>query len=289
MGAAEETSGHCRAARDGGEFAEFRRPAHRAGIELYRADLSRLAFAPHVHDAYGIGAIAAGVERFAYRGSEHLAAAGTLVFMHPDEMHTGRAETDAGWRYAMLYLDPGLLPTLLGEHDTGGGVDFTAVTEHDPARAQRFLRQIDRLWQTDDALTFDSRLVALLDDCLRPSLRRRPLALPARDSRFAVVREAIEAGLDGPLSLPELAAIAGLSPFHFLRAFRDAVGSTPHAYVQARRVARAKRLLAAGLSPAEAAAGAGFADQSHLNRWLYRTHGTTPGRYRQQFRPRPAA
>ena len=75
--------------------AEFRRPAHRAGIELYRAHIVRHAFEPHTHDAYGLGAIESGVERFRYRGSDHLAPPDTLVLMNPDELHTGRAESAA--------------------------------------------------------------------------------------------------------------------------------------------------------------------------------------------------
>ena len=49
---------------DGADRAEFRRPAHRGGVELYRAHIVRHAFAPHTHEAYGLGAIESGVERF---------------------------------------------------------------------------------------------------------------------------------------------------------------------------------------------------------------------------------
>lgn len=287
MNASSQTAGHCTAVCSSGEFAEFHRPPHRDGVELYRAELARLAFAAHVHEAYGIGAIAAGVERFSYAGGDHLADAGTLVFMHPDVVHTGRPATAAGWRYGMLYLDPEVFRELIGQSGAGTHVDFSAVTERDPARAVRFLNGLECLWRTSEPLEFDSRLVQLIDDCVRPSLRSIP-SFPdsCAKPRFKAVREAIEERLDSTLRLADLAVIAGLSPFHFVRAFRDAIGSTPHAYILARRVARAKRLLAAGLVPAEAAARAGFNDQSHLNRWLYRTHGTTPGRYQQQSRPR---
>ena len=47
--------------------AEFLRPAHRAGVELYRAAIVDCAFEPHGHDAYGFGVIDQGVERFRLR------------------------------------------------------------------------------------------------------------------------------------------------------------------------------------------------------------------------------
>jgi transcriptional regulator GlxA family with amidase domain len=46
------------------------------------------------------------------------------------------------------------------------------------------------------------------------------------------------------------------------------------------RLNRARRLLAAGTMPAQAAAEAGFADQSHMGRHFRRTFGVAPGTYR---------
>src|SRR6476661_880956 len=91
------------------EFVTFKASAHLPGVELFSAKLVDHAFAPHVHDGYSIGAIEAGVERFRYRGAEHLAPAGTLVLLNPDELHTGQAEIDAGWTYQMLYIEPEML------------------------------------------------------------------------------------------------------------------------------------------------------------------------------------
>ena len=97
------------------DVAQFLRPAHRDGIELYRAHIVRHAFDPHTHEAYGLGAIESGVERFRYRGSEHLAPPDSLVMMNPDVLHTGRAETEGGWRYRMAYIDAGVVEVVTGE------------------------------------------------------------------------------------------------------------------------------------------------------------------------------
>lgn len=93
-------------------------------------------------------------------------------------------------------------------------------------------------------------------------------------------REFLEANAEQDVSLVRLAAVAGLSPFHLVRVFREAVGLPPHAYLDQVRVERAKGLLSAGLPIARAAAEAGFADQSHLTRRFKRLVGVTPGQYR---------
>lgn len=91
----------------------------------------------------------------------------------------------------------------------------------------------------------------------------------------------VEQNLDDDLSLATLAAVAGLSPSHFARRFKAALGEAPHRYVLARRVNGAKRLLLETEMPlAEIAAAAGFSSQAHLTGIFGRAVGVTPGVYR---------
>jgi AraC family transcriptional regulator len=88
------------------------------------------------------------------------------------------------------------------------------------------------------------------------------------------VREYVLAHLGEPIGVETLAGIACLSPFHFSRVFSRAVGVTPHRYVVRLRLQRAVDLLREGrYELAEIAARTGFADQSHLSRWVRRVHG----------------
>ena len=92
----------------------------------------------------------------------------------------------------------------------------------------------------------------------------------------------IEHHLDGPLTLSELAAFAGLSVFHFLRCFKQCAGMPPHAYVRRRRIERAKQLLARGEATiAEVAFRCGFSDQSSFARTFHRVAGVTPREFRR--------
>jgi AraC-like DNA-binding protein len=59
-------------------------------------------------------------------------------------------------------------------------------------------------------------------------------------------RRLIDDCFDQPLDLEAMAREANLSPWHFLRLFRDVYDSTPHQYLQTRRLARAQQLLVAG-------------------------------------------
>ncbi|KRE90953.1 AraC family transcriptional regulator [Frateuria sp. Soil773] len=267
---------HFEHARDS---AEFRHPAHRAGVELYRAHIVRHAFEPHMHDGFGLGAIESGVERFRYRGADHLAPPGSLVTMDPGEPHTGRAETAGGWRYRMLYIDPAAAAAITGEP----GWWFGEAVSADTAAAQRTAALLDALWHTDEPLAFDCLLAELLAG-FRPHARVPRPAADGRAARFAPTLDYLHAHLADRLTLEQLAATAGLSPFHFLRQFRRQYGVTPQQMLMAVRLSEAKRRLAAGEAPAQVAAAAGLADQAHLTRAFARRYGVTPARYQRQLR-----
>jgi AraC family transcriptional regulator len=101
--------------------------------------------------------------------------------------------------------------------------------------------------------------------------------------RLQRVQDYIETHLDDRLTLTVLAEIACLSPYHFSRSFKQAVGVGPQRYVMRRRLERAKTLMRRTRQPLAAIAQeTGFADQSHLTSIFRRETGLTPARYRAE-------
>jgi transcriptional regulator of acetoin/glycerol metabolism/AraC-like DNA-binding protein len=95
------------------------------------------------------------------------------------------------------------------------------------------------------------------------------------------VREYVEAHLAESIDLAALAGVAGLSLYHFARAFKQSAGVAPHTYLIERRVGRAREMLArTELSLAEIALATGFSDQSHFARHFRQRLGMTPGQFR---------
>jgi AraC family transcriptional regulator len=83
------------------------------------------------------------------------------------------------------------------------------------------------------------------------------------------------------LPLEELAAAAYLSPFHFARLFKKVTGASPHAYLAALRIERAKSLLATtDLSITETAARVGYSGSSHFAKAFRHATGLTPRGFR---------
>lgn len=124
------------------------------------------------------------------------------------------------------------------------------------------------------------------------SSRSRPMrilpAKPLSGWKMRRVIEYIEDNLEGDLSLQAMAAEVDISPLYLARAFKSAVGQSPHQYVLARRIERAKELLRnTDLPVVDVALSSGFSSQSHLSHWFIRQVGVSPAVYRRQAASQP--
>ena len=109
-----------------------------------------------------------------------------------------------------------------------------------------------------------------------------PGSLPQDKLRYAV--EYIHENLEKDLTLSEIAVAVGMSPYHFARAFKQAIGLPPHQYLIKCRIEKAKILLAkTDLAIAEIAYRVGFASQSHFTTLFGKHTKTTPKAYRDSL------
>ncbi len=98
----------------------------------------------------------------------------------------------------------------------------------------------------------------------------------------------IEVRLTAELTLPSIAASAGLSAYHFSRMFHALTGETVTSYVRRRRLTEAaRRLLAGDARLIDVAIEYGFDSQAAFSRAFKREFAVPPGTYRRMRRPRP--
>jgi AraC family transcriptional regulator len=98
------------------------------------------------------------------------------------------------------------------------------------------------------------------------------------------VADFLLANLAEDVGLAELAAIAGLSPHHFCRAFKHSTGLPPHAWLAAGRMERAKEMVAAhpGMGLIEVALCAGYSSQTTFGIAFKLAAGRTPEQWRRE-------
>ncbi|BBT18634.1 AraC family transcriptional regulator [Metapseudomonas otitidis] len=251
-------------------------PSRLAGVLAVEATSQR-AFGRHTHDGFGIGVILHGAQDSASGRGEVRAEPGSLISVNPNEVHDGRPVADGPRSWRMLYFDSALIARAAGLLDQSPGVELAHPVLPCSATRQAFLTLHAALTGPADEPWWEVAEQELLQvlGALLEARRGDPPRLPTGAVARAIRRldEAPEEGV----SLGELARDAGVSPHHFLRAFKAVTALPPHAYRLQRQLQKAHRQLLAGEAPVQAALACGFADQSHLNRHFTRAYGYTPG------------
>ena len=252
---------------------------HRAGIPGVEAMtmLTEHSFPRHSHDQFGIGVMTVGAQRSWSGLGEVESRVGDIIMVNPGEMHDGGPIGGVrGWH--IIYLDPSLVMREIAEELTTNDFTIRPVAD-DPQLGVEIFRFVRELTTpTVDHLAREEALIA----CLTRVMQRHGIDGPQNSKRSPstlVAMQRLEDEPESSASLADLANLCGLSRFQFLRGFSKEMGVTPHAYLIQLRVRKARRLLATGKSPVDAALLTGFADQSHLTRAFVRQFGVTPGRY----------
>jgi AraC-like DNA-binding protein len=268
------------------ETARYWRHGGVPGVDLLRARFVTHRYNRHAHETYTFALIEAGTEVFDYGGSVLRAGTGAVALLNPEVVHTGRAETAAGWAYRVLY--PAAVVVAGVAADLGwrrGTPSFPQTVVDDPGSA-RLLRAAHVAAEHGDRLASSSLLRGALAGLLRahsgPGLARAAGQPRGSAAAVAAVCELLAERMADPPSLDDLAVRTGMSPFTLLRVFRGQTGLPPHAYLNQLRVRLARQLLDQGVPPAEVAATVGFTDQAHLTRHFKRVMGVPPGAYQRE-------
>ena len=251
------------------------------GVELFSAWFAGEAYQKHRHDTYAIGVTDSGVQVFDYKGSVHASTPGQVVVLYPDEIHDGRAGTDDGFGYRIIYVEPALLADAVRAL-RGRPYPLQFVSE--PVSTNATLSHaIEGAFRVPlESLAIDSLIVGLARglmagerDRSRPPVSRR-VDVPAVER----ARQFLDAERTRVVHSTELESVTGLTRYDLCRQFRIMFGTSPYRYLLMRRLEFARDRIHRERPLVEVACDAGFADQAHFTRVFKSAFGLTPARYR---------
>jgi AraC-like DNA-binding protein len=240
------------------------------------------------HDTFSIAAVTAGT--FQYRtpsGRAVLVPGGILLgnagacFECGHEHGTGDRclafGFEAAWLEDVVAAVPGARhPTFAVPHLPPLPALMPLIARAEAARQGEDAAELEEL-----ALLLAGAVAATLADGARPA----PAPNRRDERRISDALRRIEAEAHEPLALGELARDAGMSPYHFLRTFRQIVGMPPHQMVLRTRLHRAAVRLRTSGDPVSAIAfDTGFGDLSTFNRRFRRLMGCSPSAFRAAHR-----
>jgi AraC-like DNA-binding protein len=234
------------------------------------------------HTSFGIGLSSTWRGETRYQRRSYVVTPGMALCTEPGEVSTTPRIFTAGSLYCFMFSPEALRDYLREYHDDAGAprwlVPVATLSTSLVARMDALLRAFG---SAASVMCLQSACVDLVEALAAEQLKV-PTTRTARCANSLRVaqrlRECVHDG--GPsLDLTGLAEATNLSRFQALREFKRRFGLPPHAYQLSVRIARGRRLLAQGSSPAEAAAECGFVDQSHFTRHFKRMVGVTPATY----------
>lgn len=274
--------------------------AAEVSVKVWEADgvlLEHYAYTPgavkplpkHAHAEYQFGLSFDCQGEYAYRGARHVIPKGRLSIIHSGEVHapSDRTFLPTPAHFGMAHIAPEWLQKVAAEviPKPTSAPFFPETVMTDPTANRLYLALQAVIHQPTAQLARDTALWDFLSYVIgHHAESRSPMtATPSVPAAVERARDYLQADYARDISLEELAAIAGLSRFHFCRVFGKTVGVSPSVYQTQLRIAQARRLLAQGLSIATVATMTGFYDQSHFGYHFKRQVGTTPGNYVSQI------
>ncbi len=187
----------------------------------------------------------------------HIIEGGMLFGLLPGVLHSYWSDPDEGWDIWYVHFNGELAGKLMTLTTIDERQPVILVSDPEPLQSKfaalcECLKKKAPRYETDTTAALFSLLLET----------RRLGKSPASTESW--LKKAVTSGAE---DLDTMAAAAGMSKFHFCRAFKEATGRSPWRYVIERRLARAKELLAGtSLSVKQIARETGFNDANYFSR-----------------------
>jgi AraC family transcriptional regulator len=236
------------------------------------------------HEAVSIAAVTEGTFQYRTAAGSAVLAPGGVLLGNADACFECGHQHSVGDRCLSFQFSPGLLETIVAAVPGLRHAAFRVPSLPPLPSLMPLLAAAQAARDDGDAGGLEELAVRLAADVAAAAagLRQSAYRPSHRDERrVSEVLRRIEAGAHEELALVDLAREAAVSPYHFLRTFRELVGMTPYQFVLHTRLARAAvRLRSSGEPVSTIAFDAGFGDLSTFNRRFRRVMGCSPSAYR---------
>jgi len=239
------------------------------------------------HEAFTIAAVVEGTFRYRADTGTSLLHPGALLLGNHGTCFACGHDHSRGDRCIALHLSPEQFSEIAA---TAGGTNrFTFNSSMLPAtmisstlfvQMQLMARGADPLW-LEELVT--SIVEAVISTSAGNALTQQKIsALDER--RISVALHLLELQFDEVISLDQLAAAASMSKYHFIRAFRRIVGTSPYQYLLDFRLRQAAlSLIKSSSTISNIALDCGFGDLSTFVRRFRNRFGESPSRYRTRY------
>jgi AraC-like DNA-binding protein len=258
-------------------YRTVQRPAALPGVEIHRGHHPGGGPCGRFHTQYAFGTID-GPLRYSYRGRSRERDGQYVVLVQSGEF---RPEYICGpLSFQHWYIAPELMREAAEDRGQSGVPRFSRQVTEDPRIYQLVTCATAALTNATGGLKQQKVFTSLIGVILGEYADPRQTTIDVIAHRAVRrMRDLIQDRYGEELTLDMLSSYAGLNKFYALRAFKRAVGVTPHTYLRHVRLEKGRQMLRAGISSTEVAHALGFCDQSHFVRTFRQMTFITPRQY----------
>lgn len=278
------------------DLASRQTPSDGFFMEVHR--LRSFEMPDHWIPFYGVGLqfMQGTGNRFFYqdgRHHSHRIRNGDSLVIAPQEVRQYRLEAETGCKFILVSIEPVVLQGMVTGCSSRNPFELTRTWDGEDVILKEMVLRLQgevTAGYPEGPLLAESLCTRLAEELIqRYSIGRHRLDQYRGGLSGAQLRrvlEYIDHCLSEDLNGDSIARVAGLSKYHFGKAFRQSTGVSLHGYVLARKISRGQALLAKSDLPLAAVAEAsGFSSQSHFTTVFSTRMGIPPGTYRQMRRP----
>ncbi|MEW6365695.1 MAG: AraC family transcriptional regulator [Acidobacteriota bacterium] len=243
------------------------------------------------HSSGCVAVIRKGAFSYSAAGQTYVVGPGSVILGNAGQEYEVSHEFGIGDRYTLFEYPEQVLKELDGRGGSEtSGVAFFPVPVLPPTPRLEALHRL--VWvaarRPGMGVALEDLSVALASEALTEAVRQQrclllaaPSSRKSTRSRMRRAAQLLESRAGEPLTLCQVASALQLSPFHFVRLFRQEFGLTPRQFLIRMRLRRAiGLLLETALPENEIASVAGFGNLSHLSRSFHRHVGCPPSHFR---------
>lgn len=232
-------------------------------------------FSKHFHDTYTIGLTHDGLFKSIHTNHTALAYKYSTRIINPGEVHCGDSKS---WQYTNFYPSVELVSQVYEQ--MYGFYTMPIFQKHiieDEVLYKMLVDFFHAVYTQEDELSVESRLIGTLSYMIKHyAVASKEVFTCKNHTATSRVLDFIHHNLEREISLEEMSQQSGLSKYHFLRLFAETLGVTPHQYIIAQRIQKAKQFVLEGETLSLAGVRAGFSDQSHFIRSFRKIYGYSP-------------
>ncbi len=240
------------------------------------------------HGAFTVAAVVEGSFRYKTDTGMSLMYPGAWLLGNHGACFECGHDHSRGDRCIAFHLNPDYFAEVASS--AGGTAGYRFGPSMLPATAQglSLLARAQSIAAHGDALEIEESVTELLEAVVMATSGARPApqTVSARDERrVSAVLHCLEDDFAEALNLDDLAAVAGMSKYHFIRTFRRVAGRSPHQYLLGLRLWHvAGRLTTTPDAITDIALICGFGDISTFVSQFRRQFGESPSRFRARHR-----